>query len=264
MPQEHLDGRVAVVTGGSNGLGRAITQALTEAGGRVVICDLVDSGYFDGSGQVMTVTADIAEPGTADKVINAAVRRWGRADILVNDAATYPDGTLLDMPAGAWRRVFDVNVHGTFAMTQAFARHCVQRAAVGASIVNITTGSARSPRPGGGAYAASKSALETMTKTFAMELGRHDIRVNAVSPGYIDVRQWSEAHPDRAPDELRAALVASIPLGRAGDPRDIAAAVLFLASAAAEHITGAVLDVDGGSGAGRFTLAAAQVAGSAR
>ncbi|HEU5420875.1 MAG TPA: SDR family oxidoreductase [Streptosporangiaceae bacterium] len=254
MPQGRFDGMVAVVTGGSNGIGRAISRAFTGEGGRVVICDLADTGAFGGDDRVVTVTGDIASPELAGQAIGTAVARFGQADILVNDAAAYPDGDLLDMTPAAWSRVFDVNVTGTFRMTQAFARHCVQRGARGAAVVNITTGSARNPRPGGAAYAASKAAVETMSKVFAMELGPHGIRVNVVSPGYIDVRQWSEAFPDRAPDDLRAALVGSIPLGRAGDPRDIASAVLFLASREAGHVTGAVLEVDGGSNAGRFAL----------
>ncbi|HEX3923715.1 MAG TPA: glucose 1-dehydrogenase [Streptosporangiaceae bacterium] len=255
MPQARFDGMVAVVTGGSNGLGRAITQTFADEGARVVVCDLADSGYFAGHPQVTTVTGDIASPGLAGEVIQTAVSRFGRADILVNDAACYPDGTLLEMDADAWSRVFSVNVTGTFMMTQAFARHCVEREAAGA-VVSISTGSARNPRPAGAAYSASKAAVETMSKVFAMELGPHGIRVNVVSPGYIDVRGWSDAFPDRAPDELRAALVRSIPLGVAGHPRDIASAVLFLASRDAGHITGTVLEVDGGSNAGRFSLAA--------
>jgi len=256
MPQVRFEGKVAVVTGGSNGIGRAIVTGLAAEGASVVICDLVDTQHFAGHPSVATVVADISDPATADVVMAEAVRRFGKADILVNDAAAYPDGTLLDMPAEDWNRVFSVNVSGTFMMTQAFARHCVARRAEDASIVCITTGSARNPRPGGAAYSASKAAVETMSKVFAMELGQHGIRVNVVSPGYIDVRQWSSAFPDRAPDDLRADLVRSIPLGRAGDPRDIASAVLFLASADASHITGTVLEVDGGSNAGRYGLRA--------
>jgi len=251
-----FDGRVAVVTGGSNGLGRAIAESFAGEGAQVVVCDLVDSGYFAGHPRVATITGDIGGPGLADQVIGAAVSRWGRADILVNDAASYPDGTLLEMPADAWDRVFRVNVTGTFMMTQAFARHCVGRDARDAAVVSISTGSARNPRPAGAAYSASKAAVETMSKVFAMELGPHGIRVNVVAPGYIDVRGWSDAYPDRAPDDLRAALVRSIPLGQAGHPQDIAAAVLFLASRDAGHITGTVLEVDGGSNAGRFSLGA--------
>ena len=184
------------------------------------------------------IRVNVVAPGYID------VRGWSDA---------YPDGTLLDMPAAAWDRVFAVNVTGTFMLTQAFARHCAARAATGA-VVSISTGSARSPRPGGAAYAASKAAVEIMSKVFAMELGPLGIRVNVVAPGYIDVRGWSDAYPDRAPEDLRAALVRSIPLGQAGDPRDIANAVLFLASAQAGHITGTVLEVDGGSNAGRYAL----------
>jgi NAD(P)-dependent dehydrogenase (short-subunit alcohol dehydrogenase family) len=255
-PPTRFEGMVAVVTGGSNGIGRAITQGFAQEGGRVLVCDLVDSGYFARDPHVATVTGDIGRPGLADQVIAAAVSRWGQADILVNDAASYPDGTLLEMPPDAWERVFSVNVTGTFMMTQAFARHCVGRGARDAAVVSISTGSARNPRPAGAAYSASKAAVETMSKVFAMELGPHGIRVNVVSPGYIDVRGWSDAYPDRAPDDLRAALVRSIPLGQAGHPRDIASAVLFLASRDAGHITGTVLEVDGGSNAGRFSLPA--------
>jgi 3-oxoacyl-[acyl-carrier protein] reductase len=247
---------VAVVTGGSNGIGRAITQAFADEGAHVLVCDIVDSGYFADHPRVGTITGDIGRPGLADEAIATAVSRWGKADILVNDAASYPDGTLLEMPADAWDKVFSVNVTGTFMMTQAFARHCVGRGARDAAVVSISTGSARNPRPAGAAYSASKAAVETMSKVFAMELGPHGIRVNVVSPGYIDVRGWSDAYPDRAPEELRAALVRSIPLGQAGDPRDIAGAVLFLASRDAGHITGTVLEVDGGSNAGRFSLQA--------
>jgi 3-oxoacyl-[acyl-carrier protein] reductase len=260
--QSRFDGRVAVVTGGSNGIGRAITEALAREGARVVICDLADSGYFSGNPAVVTVTGDVAEHGLADRVLAEALSRWGRADVLVNDAASYPDGSLLEMPADAWDQVFRVNVTGAFMMMQAFARHLVGLAAAdaadgggpGGAVVNISTGSARNPRPGGAAYSASKAAVETMSKVFAMELGPHGIRVNVVAPGYIDVREWSDAYPNRAPEGLRAALVRSIPLGRAGDPRDIAEAVLFLASDAAVNITGTILEVDGGSNAGRYSL----------
>jgi NAD(P)-dependent dehydrogenase (short-subunit alcohol dehydrogenase family) len=245
--------RVAIVTGGSNGIGRAVTSALAAAGASVLVCDLVDSKFFEGNDRIATLVGDVAETGFAATAVAAATDRFGRADILVNDAAAYPDGLLLEMAPEDWDRVFRVNVSGTFMMCQAFARHCVT-AGTGGTIVSISSGSARSPRPGGAAYSASKAALETMSKVFAMELGSHGIRVNVVAPGYIDVRGWSDAYPDRAPEDLRAALVDAIPLGIAGDPREVASAVLFLASPEASHISGAVVDVDGGSGAGRFVL----------
>ena len=247
-----FEGRTALVTGGSNGLGRAIVAGLLEEGASVAILDLVPCEPRVAERVLMKV-GDVGDHGVAAGAVEEAVERFGQLDILINDAASYPDGAIVDMPVDEWRRVFDVNVAGPFSTIQAFARHCIDRGAEDACVVNITTGSVKSPRPLGGAYSSSKAALETLSKVAAMELGPHGIRVNVVSPGYIDVRGWSEAFPDRADDELRARLVESIPLGRAGRPPDIAGAVLYLCSDAARHVSGAVLDVDGGSLAGRFT-----------
>lgn len=249
-----LDGLTALVTGGSNGIGRAIVRALLDAGARVAVLDLAEHEPWRADERVLTIVGDVGIPVVATGTVEHVVERFGSLDVLVNDAAAYPDALLTEMPAEEWRRVFDVNVTGPFCTTQAFARHRVA-AGGGGSIVNITTGSVQSPRPAGGAYSASKAALETMTKVAALELGPHGIRANAVSPGYIDVRGETDAFPDRASDELRAKLVSSIPLAKAGRADDIANAVLFLCSPAAGHITGAVLHVDGGSLAGRFTQA---------
>src|SRR3954451_10932927 len=248
-----LAGRTALVTGGSNGIGRAIVRALLDAGARVAVLDVAEHEPWRGDEHVLTIVGGVRLPVVATGTVEHVVDRFGSLDVLVNDAAAYPDGLLTEMPVDDWRRVFDVNVTGPFCTIQAFARHRIA-AGGGGSIVNITTGSVQSPRPAGGAYSASKAALETMTKVAALELGVHGIRVNAVSPGYIDVRAETDAFPDRASDELRTALVSSIPLGKAGRAADIANAVLFLCSEAAGHITGAVLHVDGGSLAGRFAL----------
>jgi len=266
--EQRFAGKVALVTGGSNGLGRAITQSFVAEGARVAVLDLAESAALAGDDRVMTVVGDVADPEAGARAVAQVLERWERLDILVNDAAAYPDGTVAEMPYEEWRRVFDVNVGGTFLLCQAFARHCLSQnngdgAGAGTSagtsarrarIVNISSGAARSPRPAGGAYCASKSAIETLTKVLAMELGPHGVTVNTVAPGYIDVRGQTDCFPDRASDERRASLVRSIPLGEVGRPDDIARAVLFLCSDAAHHVNGAILDVDGGSLAGRFGL----------
>jgi NAD(P)-dependent dehydrogenase (short-subunit alcohol dehydrogenase family) len=248
-------GGVALVTGGSNGIGRAIVRALVAQGARVAILDLVEHEGFRGDNRIVTIVGDVGNPKVAAGAVAETVARFGDVDLLVNDAAAYPDALLTEMPVDAWRHVFEVNVTGPFCTIQAFARHRIERGGNGA-IVNITTGSVQSPRPAGGAYSASKAALETLTQVAALELGPHGIRVNAVSPGYIDVRGETDSFPERASEELRAKLVSSIPLGRAGRADDIAQAVLFLCSEAAAHVTGTVLHVDGGSLAGRFTVEA--------
>ena len=248
-----LGGRAALVTGGSNGIGRGIVRALLDGGARVAVLDLTEHDAWRNDDRVLTIVGDVGDPAVATGAVEQAIQQFGALDVLVNDAAAYPDALITRMPVEDWRRVFEVNVTGPFCTIQAFARHRIA-AGGGGSIVNITTGSVQSPRPAGGAYSASKAALETMTKVAALELGPHGIRANVVSPGYIDVRGETDAFPDRASDELREALVASIPLAKAGRAHDIANAVLFLCSPAAGHITGAVLHVDGGSLAGRFTL----------
>jgi NAD(P)-dependent dehydrogenase (short-subunit alcohol dehydrogenase family) len=251
MP-DSLTGAVALVTGGANGLGRAVVAALVETGARVGVLDLAPS---PAAGEdVASFVGDVAEEGLVDAALTSLEQRWGPVSILVNDAADYPTAGLLEMTPAAWRRVFDVNVTGMFLACRAFVQHYVDAGLASGRIVSISTGSARSPRPRGAAYASSKAAVETISATLAMELGPLGITSNVVAPGYIDVRGFSEAHPDRASDELRASLTAAIPTGRAGRPADIANVVRFLCLPESDHVNAAVIAVDGGSGAGRFRM----------
>lgn len=238
-------GRVSLVTGGANGLGRAIVAAFLEEGARVGILDLEEAGAFAGRDDVLTLVGDVADPQVAAGAVAATVERFGGLDILVNDAAAYPDGSIVNMPVDEWRRVFEVNVTGAFATIQAFARHVSGRERDGASIVNITTGSVRSPRPDGAAYSASKAALETLSKVAAMELGPRGIRVNAVAPGLIATRLTLGM-----PSETRDWFHGLTPLGVFGAPEDVADVIAFLASGDARYVTGVCLPVDGGMSLG--------------
>ncbi|GLY40272.1 L-xylulose reductase [Amycolatopsis sp. NBRC 101858] len=236
--------RTVLVTGAGGGIGAAIAARFAAAGDRLVLSDLraaelstVAAGL---STEVVQLPGDLAEAEFAEGL----VERAGPVDVLVNAAGIYPATPLLDMTAAIWDRVQDVNVRAALLTTVAFGR-----AGRPGAVVNISSGAATRARPGAAHYATSKAALEMVTKACAVELGPHGIRVNAVSPGFVTVD--SDANPVT---EAYAAAVSVNPLGRRGEPREIADAVFWLAGPEAGWITGAVLRVDGGSTAGAAGL----------
>jgi NAD(P)-dependent dehydrogenase (short-subunit alcohol dehydrogenase family) len=240
--------RTVLVTGAGGGIGAAIAARFAAAGDRLVLSDLraaelstVASGL---STEVVELPGDLADAEYAERL----VERAGQVDVLVNAAGIYPATPLLDMTAAIWDRVQDVNVRAALLTTVAFGRAHAKAGTTGA-VVNISSGAATRARPGAAHYATSKAALEMVTKACAVELGPHGIRVNAVSPGFVTVD--SDANPVT---EAYAAAVSVNPLGRRGEPREIADAVFWLAGPEAGWITGAVLRVDGGSTAGAAGL----------
>jgi NAD(P)-dependent dehydrogenase (short-subunit alcohol dehydrogenase family) len=240
--------RNVLVTGAGGGIGAAIAARFAAAGDRLVLADLrpVELSTVaaqlraDHGVEVVELPGDLADADHA----SGLVARAGAVDVLVNAAGIYPATPLLEMTAAAWDRVQDVNVRAALLTTVAFG----QSGRPGA-VVNISSGAATRARPGAAHYATSKAALEMLTKACAVELGGLGIRVNAVSPGFVTVD--SDANPVT---EAYAAAVSVNPLGRRGEPREIADAVFWLAGPEAGWITGAILRVDGGSTAGTAGL----------
>jgi NAD(P)-dependent dehydrogenase (short-subunit alcohol dehydrogenase family) len=244
--------RNVLVTGAASGIGAAVAERFAAGGDRLILADLRVSELAAVAGairarhgvEVTEIAGDLADTAFAADL----VRRAGQVDVLVNAAGIYPATPLLEMTPRIWDRVQDVNVRAAMLTTVAFGRSCVADGRAGA-VVNISSGAATRARPGAAHYATSKAALEMLTRSCAVELGPHRIRVNAVSPGFVTVE--STANPVT---EQYAAAVSVNPLGRRGEPDDIGRAVHWLASDAAEWVTGAVLRVDGGATAGTTSL----------
>jgi 3-oxoacyl-[acyl-carrier protein] reductase len=235
-----LEGRTALVTGGSRGIGRAIAAELASAGARVVI------GYRSGgdeaeevAGEIggRAVQADVSKPEDAKRLVDEA----GEVEILVNNAGVTRDGLLARMSDEDWQTVLDTNLGGTFNTCRAVTRGMMKRR--GGAIVNVSSVVGLHGNPGQTNYSASKAGIIGFTKALARELGSRGVRANVVAPGYISTRLTNEL-----PEELKGAMLANTPLGRFGDPEDVAGAVRFLCSDAAAFVTGEVLLVDGGLG----------------
>lgn len=250
-----FQGQTVVVTGAASGIGLGTAKAFYDAGARVVLGDFRPEalervrGEFADTERVAFETVDVREPESVTSFVAAGETALGPASILVANAGIYPNRPLLDMPVEEWDRVMDTNLRGVFLTCQAVGRRMVANGVEG-SMVTISSGAAFSGRRGATHYCSSKAGVVMFTKVLAMELAEHRIRVNCIAPGAVAVN----SEVSFATEEYRDALLKSIPWGRSGVPADIAKAVLFLASANADFITGAVLSVDGGSSAGRAHL----------
>ena len=235
-----LAGKRALVTGGSRGIGRAIALELSRAGADVVV------GYMAGKDEAEAVAAeaggravqaDVASPEEAARLVEAA----GDLDVLVNNAGVTRDGLLARMPDEDWRTVLETNLSSVFYTCRAAARGMMRRRA--GAIVNVSSVVGVHGNPGQTNYAASKAGIIGFTKALARELGSRGVRANVVAPGYVETRLT-----DVLPEQARAAMLVNTPLGRLGNPEDVAGAVRFLCSDEASFITGEVLLVDGGLG----------------
>lgn len=236
----------AIVTGGARGIGLATVKKFLEEGSNVVLVDINEEemdlavkeleGYED---QLRTFIGDITDKAAADAVVNDTVDNFGSLDILVNNAGVTADAQLLKMEEEQWEKVIDVNLKGAFLMTQAAARHMKEKQT--GVILNASSVVGLYGNFGQTNYAASKFGINGMTKTWAKELGRYNIRVNSVAPGFI-MTEMTKKMPEKIIKMMREKSV----LKALGEPEDIANAYVFLASEEARFITGTVLSVDGG------------------
>ena len=235
-----LEGKVALVTGGSRGIGRAIALELGRAGAEVVV------GYRTGREEAEAVATEIDGRAVEADVSNAEsaaalVEAAGDVDVLVNNAGLTRDGLLVRMSDEDWRTVIDTNLSSVFYTCRAAARPMMRKRA--GSIVNVSSIVGVHGNWGQTNYAASKAGIIGFTKSLARELGSRNVRANVVAPGYVKTQLT-----DVLPEEATQAMLQNTPLGRLGDPEDVAGAVRFLCSDAARFVTGDVLLVDGGLG----------------
>ncbi|GFO56151.1 beta-ketoacyl-ACP reductase [Geomonas sp. Red276] len=241
-----LNGQVALVTGASRGIGRAIALKLAAEGAAVVVTATSREGaqktadeIAAAGGKSLAVKVDVSQVAEVDNLFKEALAAFGKIDILVNNAGITKDGLLLRMKEADWDQVLDVNLKGAFNCIKE-ASKVMTKARYG-RIVNVSSVVGEMGNPGQANYCASKAGMIGLTKSVAKELARRNVTVNAVTPGFIETDMTAELG-----DKAREALQEQIPMGRLGSGDDIAAAVVFLVSEGAAYITGHVLSVNGG------------------
>lgn len=242
-----FDDKVALVTGGSRGIGRAIavelgkrgaTVVLSYAGNEAAAAETVKT-ITDAGGKAKAIRFDVADTGACAKAVDDVVKEFGRLDVLVNNAGVAIDGLLMRFKDEDWDKTLDTNLKGAFALMRAVSRPMMKQK--GGAIVNLSSVVGEMGNAGQAAYAASKAGLIGLTKSIARELASRNIRVNCVTPGFITTDMTATLNA-----ELKEKMAAAIPLSRIGNAEEVAAAVAFLASDAASYITGEVLKVNGG------------------
>lgn len=241
-----LSGKGAIVTGAGRGIGQAISFRLAEAGAKVVATDLDQDALAETvnrirsqGGEAKAILADAGRISDAPRVVDETIKAFGSMDILVNNAGIYFMRSALDVKEGEWDRLMDVNLKGVFFYSQAAAKEMI-KGGRGGKIINIASMDAIHPTRKMAPYDASKGGVAILTRTLALEFARHNILINAVAPGGV----LTPGAKERAAAALHG--IPRIPLGRLADPDDIARVVLFLASAAADYMTGTMVVVDGG------------------
>jgi len=241
-----FEDKVVVVTGAARGIGRTIAEAFARAGADLALCDL-EAGWLDDTATAVRaagrraecVAVNVSDGAAVSAAIAEVLEKFGRIDVLVNNAGITRDKLLARMPEEDWDAVIAVNLKGTFLFTKAVARPMMKQR--GGTIVNIASIIGLIGNAGQCNYAASKAGVMALTKSAARELAPRSVRVNAVAPGFIETKMT-----EVLPEDVRQKMMDAVPLGRFGSPEDVASAVLFLAGDASSYMTGQVLTVSGG------------------
>jgi len=241
-----LQGKTAIVTGASGGIGQAVAVALANAGANVAICGqnqerlAATSALVSATGrQVLSYAMNVSEAESVQKTVDDVHKNWGRVDIMVNNAGITRDGLIIRMSEQDWDEVMDVNLKSVFLFSKAVARIMMKQRT--GSIVNIASIIGLIGNPGQGNYSASKGGIIAFTKSMARELASRNIRANAIAPGFIATKMT-----EKIPEDLQKKMLDSIPLGRYGKPEDVADLTVFLAGERSSYITGQVISICGG------------------
>jgi NAD(P)-dependent dehydrogenase (short-subunit alcohol dehydrogenase family) len=244
-----LAGKVAIITGASRGIGRAIALRLAGAGAKVVVSSrklenvqVVADEIAAAGGEALAVQAHVGRPDDVTALVERTVEVYGRVDVTVNNAATNPHfGPLLTADEGQWDKILDTNAKGAFRVCKAVVPQ--MQAQGGGKIINLVSAAGLRPSPAMGVYSVTKAAVIMLTQVLALELGQANIQVNGIAPGVIKTRfsrvLWQTPR-------IAEPILNSLPLGRFGEPEDVASLALYLASPASDYVTGAVFLVDGG------------------
>jgi NAD(P)-dependent dehydrogenase (short-subunit alcohol dehydrogenase family) len=247
VPVLSLEGRVTIVTGSRRGIGRAIALLFAEAGSDVAVCDFVAGRELDAAAEEITklgrcslaMQADVTDINSVNNCVQKAEGELGDIDILVNAAGILNVSSLVDLPEAEWDRILDTNLKGTYLTCQAVAKGMIKRKE--GCIINIASTDAFNASPYRTAYNCSKAGVRMLTTILAFELGRYNIRVNAIAPGWVRTKMTEYLETE----SLMQAAMASVALGRIAEPREIANVALFLASDLAAYVSGATWRVDG-------------------
>lgn len=239
--------QVVIITGSGRGIGKATAKLFAAQGAKVALTDLDEDVLQESLGEIQkeggeahAIVADVSKKEDAERLVLEVYEKWGKIDCLVNNAGITRDTLFIRMKPDVWQKVIDVNLGGTFYCSQAAVKY--MRKARKGSIINFTS-LARHGNPGQANYSAAKAGIFGLTKTLAMELGPMGIRVNCISPGFIETR-LTDAIPDKIVEQFKS----RIPLQRVGKPEEVAMTVLFLASKMSSYVSGIALDVTGGIG----------------